>query len=135
MAGKSTVFQRLRMNQEGLGFNDTERLRMRESIIRRLIDVFLKAKWHCIFPEPIHNLQVCSQDSGPICYRTEEYCADTTSISKRWPTIAATSSVSGMMNAMLLCKVSGQTLRCDVQLNMGKTLHLMQMPSSKIHTH
>ena len=102
MAGKSTVFQRLRMNQ-GLGFNDTERLRMRESIIRSLFNVFFEARWDFGIPEPTHNVQVCSQNSGAICCRTETYCADITSISKHWPTIAATSSVFGMMNAMLLC--------------------------------
>ena len=101
LAGKSTVFQRLRMNQ-GLGFNDTERLRMRKSIIRSLFDVFLAARRHYGMPMPTHVLRVCSQDGGPICCRTKEFCADTTSISKRWPIIVVTSSVSGMMNAMLL---------------------------------
>ena len=102
MAGKSTVFQRLRLNQ-GLGFDDTERLRMRESIVRSLFDVFFDARWQCGILEPFNIFKVCAQYSGPICCRTVKYCADTISISKRWSAIAATSSVSGMMNAMLLC--------------------------------
>ena len=68
MAGKSTVLQRLRMNQ-GFGLNDTERLRMRKSNIRGLIDVFAGAVMRYELPMPAHIHKVCSRDSGPICCR------------------------------------------------------------------
>ena len=80
MAGKSTVIQRLRMNQ-GFGFNDTERLRMRKSNMRGLIDVFAGAGMRYELPMPAHIRKVCSRDSGPFCCRKEISCADKTSIS------------------------------------------------------
>ena len=105
MSGKSTVFQRLRMNQ-GLGFNETERLRMRNSIIRSLYNVFFEARRQCGMHEPTHIRKVCPQDSGPICCRTEKFCADTTSTSSR----------------------------CDLFLQMGETPRSIQIPSSKTLT-
>ncbi|KAM0799849.1 hypothetical protein BDR22DRAFT_283020 [Usnea florida] len=56
MSGKSTVFQRLRINQ-CLGVNETERLRMRYIIILSLFDVLFEAKTHYKMQIPNHVLK------------------------------------------------------------------------------
>ena len=72
MAGKNTILQRLRMNQD-IGFCDTERLMMRKIIICSLIDVFHEGTMECRMPMAIQTIVGCSRDNGPICCKIEKF--------------------------------------------------------------